>query len=67
MPEKTGFSGPQKKAGGIKLCRSVHKAGQNRNYSPRDHDSPNPFPRTPAFNDDGSGDLEQDVGYVPEP
>ena len=42
----------------------MHETGQDRHYSPRDHDSRNPFSRAPAFDDDGSRYLEQNIGQV---
>ncbi len=42
----------------------MDETGQDRNYSPRDHDSRYPLSRTPAFNNDGSRYLEQNVGQV---
>ena len=42
----------------------MHKASEDRDYSPGDHDPCDPFPRAPAFSDDGSGYLEQNIGQV---
>src|SRR6516225_8686754 len=42
----------------------MHEASQDRHYSPGNHDPRNPFPRAPAFDDDDSRYLEQNVGQV---
>ena len=62
--EETGFCKSQEEACGVELPGGVHKASQDRDYSPGDHDPCNPFPRAPAFDDDGSRYLEQNVGQV---
>lgn len=62
--EKAGFSNSQKEPGSVELSSSVHKARQNRDDSPRNHDACDPFSCTPAFDDDGSRDLEQEPRYV---
>src|SRR5207249_5147868 len=62
--EEAGFSEPQQEAGGVELCGTIHKASHDRDYSPGDHDPCNPLPRAPAFYDDGSWYLKQNVGQV---
>lgn len=42
----------------------MYETGQDRNYSPRNHDSCYPLSRTPAFDDDGSRYLEQNISQV---
>jgi len=42
----------------------MHETSQNRHCSPGDHDSGNPLPRAPAFDDDSSWYLEQNVSQV---
>src|SRR5215813_10205886 len=42
----------------------MYEAGQDCYYSPGDHDSCNPLPGAPTFNDNGAWYLEQNVGEV---
>ena len=62
--EKASFCKSQEKAGGVELCGVMDEASQDRHDSPGDHDPCNPFPRAPAFDDDGSRYLEQNVSQV---
>src|SRR6476469_3684088 len=62
--KETRFCKSQEESRGVELSGCVHKASKNRDYSPRDHDPCNPFPRTPTFDDNGPRYLEQNIGQV---
>ena len=62
--EEAGFCKSQEETGSIELSGTMHETGQDRHCSPGDHDSGNPFPRAPAFDDDSSWNLEQNVSQV---
>jgi len=62
--EEAGFCESQEKACRVELPDRAHEASENRDYTPRYHDPRNPFPRAPAFDDDGSRYLEQNVSQV---
>ena len=62
--EEAGFCKSQKETSSVELSGAMHEAGQDRHYSPGDHDPRNPLPRAPAFHDDRSWYLEQNVGQI---
>ena len=62
--KETRFRKPQEEPCGIELADGVHEASDDRDYSPGDHDPGDPFPRAPAFDDDGSRYFEQNIGQV---
>ena len=62
--EETRFRKSQAEACCVELPGGVHKASQDRDYAPGDHDPRNPFSRAPPFHDDGSGYLKQNIGQV---
>ena len=62
--EEAGFCKSQEETGSIELRGVLHKASEDRDYSPGDHYPCNPLPRAPAFDNDGPWYLEQNVGQV---
>jgi len=62
--KETCFCKSQEKPRGVELSGGVHEPSEDRDDSPGDHDPCDPFPRAPAFSDDGSGYLEQNIGQV---
>src|SRR5262249_12284227 len=59
-----GFCKSQEEACSVELSSAMHEASQHRDYSPGDHDSCNPFPCAPPFDNNGSWYLEQKIGQV---
>ena len=47
-----------------RIAPGMNKARQNRDDSPGDHYSCNPFSRAPAFDNDGSRYLEQKISQI---
>src|SRR6478609_8485196 len=62
--EEAGFCKSQEETGSIELRGVLHKASEDRDYSPGDHYPCNPLPRAPAFDNDCPWYLEQNEGQV---
>src|SRR6476646_1984021 len=62
--EEAGFCKSQKETSSVELPGAMDEACQDRHYSPGDHDPCNPLPCAPAFHNNRSWYLEQNVGQI---
>src|SRR5215468_3258959 len=61
--EEARLGGAEKEACSVKLGDVVNESGEEGDQAPGDHDARDPFAGGPALNNDGAGNLEEDVGY----
>ena len=55
------FSSTQQEARGVELSGCVDEGGENGDQTPRNHDARDPFASAPSLDQDGAGNLEQNI------
>src|SRR5258706_11256041 len=65
--EKTCLRETQKKTRAVKLPWRMNHGNQNSDQSPGNQDARNPFPGAPAFHDQSSRNLKQEIASKKNP